>query len=69
MVPRLVEETEAREDWPAVVIEPNVPLPEVLIVVPVALVKVSLWSELSPVAVKVAMLRLPDPVALVKVVP
>ena len=38
---KFVEETLARLDWPAVVREPNVPFPEVLIVVPVAFVNVS----------------------------
>ena len=62
-----VEETEAREDWPAVVSEPKVPLPEVLIVVPVAFVNVRRWRDESLVAVKVPTWKLPLPVAFVKV--
>ena len=62
----MVEETETKDDWPVVVIEPKVPLPEVFIVVPVAFVKVNPWSVETPVILIVDAWRLPVLVALVK---
>ena len=65
----MVDETDESNDCPPVVIEPKVPLAEVLMVVPVAFVNVARASDVSPVAVKVAICKLPVPVALVKVNP
>ena len=47
--------------------EPNVPLPDVLMVVPVAFVNVRRWRDESPVAVNVPTWKLPEPVAFVNV--